>query len=133
MPVAPINDENRHILQKLFPTSLNINESDSSSMDTDPDPAPEPPRMTTRAATVAALTKKRVVFTPQEANTLLRRLRYGKAPGVQVDLIDLFLKLSRRRTNENRKKKKRRKTTEVAKTFAAFFTIVVNGDVGPKI
>ena len=102
-------------------------------MDTDTDTASETPQMTTHAATVAALTKKRVVFTPQEATTLLRRLCYGKAPGVQVDSIDLFLKLSRRRTNENRKKKNRRKTTEVVKTFAAFFTIVVNGDVGPKI
>ena len=133
MPVAPINDDNRHILQKLFPASLQIDERNSPSMDVDTEPASEPPRMTTRAATVAELTKTQVIFTPQEATTLLRRLCYGKAPGVQVDSIDLFLKLSRRRTNENRKKKKQRKYTEVAKTFAAFFTIVVNGDVGPKI
>ena len=38
-----------------------------------------------------------------------------------------------RRTNENRKKKKQRKTTQVAKTFAEFLMIVVNGEVGPKI
>ena len=39
----------------------------------------------------------------------------------------------RRRTNENRKKKNRRKNTNVASTIAAFFTIVINGNVGPKI
>ena len=81
--------------------------------------------MTTRAATVlAASTKKRVVITPQEAITLLCRLCYGKAPGVQVDSIDLFLKLLRRRTTkETRKKKNQQKTTQVAK-----ITVVLQKD-----
>ena len=70
MPVAPINDDNRHILQKFFPVSLNIDQRNSSSMDADMDPAPEPPQMTTQAATVAALPKNLVVFTQQEAITL---------------------------------------------------------------
>ena len=34
---------------------------------------------------------------------------------------------------ENRKKKKRRKNTQVVSTLAAFFTIIINGDVGPRI
>ena len=98
-PFASINDNNCHNLQKLFPISHIIHEHNSSLIDANAAPTLEPPRMTTQAATVAALTKKRGVITPQEAIIFLHPFCYGKAPGVQVNSIYLFLKMLRRLTS----------------------------------
>ena len=87
--------------------------------------------MTTRSATLAQLTKKRVTIAPGDISQTLGRLKRGRAPGVQVDSLDIFIKLQRRRAMENRKKKKRRKNTAVASTLASFFTIIIRKDVVP--
>ena len=130
MPIAPINEVNIPILKKLFPKSLNVGEP---SADTQEEAAPEPQRMTTRAATIAELTKKRVTITPQEMSERMKKLKKGRAPGVQVDSLDIFIKLANRRAMSHRKKKKRKKTADTDATLAAFFTIIINGEVGPRI
>ena len=61
--------------------------------------------MTTRAAT--RTNRKKIIFTPKEVMDHLMRLRRHKAPGIQVDSLDLFIKLARRRNNEKRKKEHR--------------------------
>ena len=144
MPIAPIGPENESILRTLFPKSLGLNRrSDDSDTDMGDQtsaggdaPQQERPHqetsrrgMTTRSATLAQLTKKRVTIAPGDISQTLGRLKRGRAPGVQVDSLDIFIKLQRRRAMENRKKKKRRKNTAVASTLASFFTIIINGDV----
>ena len=136
MPIAPINEVNIPILKKLFPQSLRVGEQgadseDTNSGDTNQTAAPAQARVRTRASTIAEFIKKRVVITPKEMGERLSKLKKGRAPGVQVDSLDLFIKLSRRRAMENRKKKKRRKVNSADATIATFFTIVINGEVGP--
>ena len=148
MPIAPIGPENESILRALFPKSLGLNKrsDDSDTEMGDPTstggdapqqdgPHQETSRrgMTTRSATLAELTKKRVVIAPGDITQTLGCLKRGRAPGVQADSLDIFIKLQRRRAMENRKKKKRRKNTAVASTLASFFTIIINGDVGPRV
>ena len=91
MPIAPINEVNIPILEKLFPKSLNVGEP---SADSHEEAAPEPQRMTTRASTIAELTKKRVTIAPKEMSDQMKKLKKGRAPGVQVDSLDIFIKLA---------------------------------------
>ena len=89
--------------------------------------------MTTRSAELQELTKNKVTIAPGDVTQSLQRLKRGQAPGVQADSLDIFIKLQRRRAMENRKKKKQQMNTEVASTLAVFFTIIINGEVGPRI
>ena len=116
MPIAPIGPENENILRALFPKSLNIgregDESDSEMGDATSSEGGAPPPgdnrrghsqhgVTTRAATIAELTKNRVTIAPGDMTKTLGNLRRGRAPGVQVDSLDIFIKLQRRRAMEN--------------------------------
>jgi len=61
----------------------------------------------------------------------LRGLNKGKAPGLQVDSLDLFIKIARMQ-----KKGKNRSNAKYAnrhKILARFFTIIANGEVPAKI
>ena len=86
MPVTPINEENRSILEQLYPKSLRIDTQSTDSNNADesvPPPATQrAPTMTTRVATVAELTKKRVDLTPKEATEQLNHL--GRAHAITV-------------------------------------------------
>ncbi len=64
------------------------------------------------------------VFTAPSIISDLLHLKKGKAPGLQVDSLDIFIHLAKRcRTPQAKKKLK-----PFASTLAAFFTLVANGD-----
>ena len=52
-------------------------------------------------------------------------LKKGKAPGLQTDSLDIFIRLARRCQNPNTKKGLK----PFADTLATFFTLVANGRV----
>jgi len=60
----------------------------------------------------------------------LRGLNKGKVGGLQVDSLDLFIKLV---CNPNRCKKKKMQFANEKKILAQFFTSITNGEVPDKI
>ncbi len=64
------------------------------------------------------------VFTAASIVKDLLHLKKGKAPGLQVDSLDIFIHLAKRCRNLNAKKKLK----PFASALASFFTLVANGD-----
>ena len=73
-----------------------------------------------------------ILLLPPRENilTILRRLRRGKAPGPELDSLDIFIKLAGCYTRAHKRKQKCSIRLE---TLAEFFTILANGDVSPRI
>lgn len=121
--VAPLNEGNIPIIENLFPKSLQLNIRGQRKG--------RGANMTTRCAT--RTNSKKIIFTPKEVMDHLMRLRRHKAPGIQVDSLDLFIKLARRRNNEKRKKEHRRDKSIATQNIASFFTLVAQGHLPPAI
>ncbi|KAL7526297.1 hypothetical protein ACHAXR_004116, partial [Thalassiosira sp. AJA248-18] len=118
-PVAIINDANIHALHALHPRETY--------------PPSAPSRRRTRRQTAKALrfrNSNEIVFTASTIVNDILHLKKGKAPGLQVDSLDLFIHLAQRCRNGSAKKKK---LTPFASTLANFFTIVANADYPDKI
>jgi hypothetical protein len=68
----------------------------------------------------------RFLFTPKQILTILSRLHRGKAPGLQCNSLDIYIKRARRidlKTPEGERK---------AKALANFFSHIANGEVPSK-
>ncbi len=114
MPVAKMTPSNIGTLINLFPKSLGLNCVR---------------QMLTRGAVD---NRRRVTIAPSEILGILAHLHRGKAPGIYVDSLDIYVELATRYLyNENLIKSGR--SAGVSKVLAKFFTHVVNGDVGPKV
>ena len=119
--IAPLNEANIPIIEKLFPPSLQLNIREQRR------------NRGSHMHTRSSINKKKLVFTPQEVINHLLRLRRHKAPGIQVDSLDLFIKLARRRSNEKRKKDHRRDKSITTQNLASFFTIIAQGNLPPAV
>jgi hypothetical protein len=113
-PVALINKNNFKFLRKLFPSSLKLGLFQD--------------KVTTRGSKT---NRKRIIFSPSEILDLLGRVQRGKAPGLQCDSLDIYVKIANRQTRYDRKHEGR-DDKHLARTLAKFFTIVANGDVSDK-
>jgi hypothetical protein len=113
-PVALIDDCNIDVCHNLHPPSLNLNLQYSSSR-------------TTRGS---AANKKQIEIHPTTIIDTINSLNRGKAPGNNVDSLDIYIKLAK---SYQRAQKKKKKSPIKPTTLAQFFTIVANGQVTPKI
>ncbi len=116
-PVAKITKGitgNLQALEKLFPPPLRLSDSFT------------PTGYSLRSSLA---NRKRVVISKSLIIKALRGLNKGKAAGLQVDSLDLFIKLSKLQ----RKSKKNKLRTTRNEILAAYFTGVANGDVPAKI
>ena len=116
-PVAVVDDSNISILQKLHPNEVY---------------PPSVPRL--RSSRRRKNTKQRhknckqFIISPDVIVNNILHLKKGKATGLQVDSIDLFIILAQRCRHNNSKKKTLK---SFSSTLAEFFTLVANGKI-PK-
>ena len=117
MPVASITDDNIDMLHNLHPPSLNL------TLDS-------PRRPTRQSAKSRRRQKGRFTVSPNEIMPILSRLSRGKAPGPELDSLDIFIKMAglHRRSIAKNERCKIDPTT-----LATFFTIIANGEVSPAI
>eukprot|EP00956_Cyclotella_meneghiniana_P012275 scaffold17443_cov38-Cyclotella_meneghiniana.AAC.6 len=107
-PIASINKDNLHVLQNLHPPSL--------------DRGCCKPRQSTRTGG----TKRKLNFTPQQILSVLSHLHRGKAPGIQCDSLDIYIKSAKfiKLAHEDGQAQ--------GKALAQFFSKVTNGEVPEK-
>ena len=104
-PVALINDSNLQVLEKLHPPSLRR--------------GCIKPRRNTRAGS----TKRKLKFTPEKIIDVLTHLHRAKAPGLQVDSLDIYIKCAKSIKLSTQRGK------DQATNLATFFSTIANGDV----
>ncbi|KAL7529651.1 hypothetical protein ACHAXR_003079, partial [Thalassiosira sp. AJA248-18] len=110
-PVAVVNGGNIHALHDLHPR------------ETYPPSSPSRCRIRFRNS-------NEIVFNASTIVNDILHLKKGKAPGLQVDSLDIFIHLAQRCRNGSAKKKQ---LTPFTSTLAKFFTIVANADYPEKI
>ena len=113
MPVAAIDEAKLKVLEGLHPSSYKLNL--------------HYPNRRTRGD---KRNRKRVVISPNAMLEILGHLKRGKAPGYELDSLDIFIKLARRYRQDTKKKSRSDIGLDV---IAKFFTILANGDVPPRI
>ena len=107
-PVAKINGKNIETLQNLHPPSL--------------DRKCIKPRKSTRNGG----TRRKLQVTSFQIVEILTKLHRGKAPGLQCDSLDLYIKLAKRiRLSDP-------KGLRQARSLASFFQKIINGEVPTK-
>ena len=116
-PVAIVNDSNIGALYKLHPNQVY--------------PPSAPPLRTRRRKRNKGRfsNKRRITLTSDLIIKHILHLKKGKAPGIQVDSIDLFIHLANRCKQPNAK----HGLKPFASTLASFFTIISNGEIPPKL
>ena len=121
-PVLPITDNNIGILFGLHPASYALKLVSYVTNG----------RIGTRSSTKSPNVRnhRHFAIAPKNILTILRRLRRGKAPGPELDSLDIFIKLAGCYTRAHKRKQKCSIRLE---TLAEFFTILANGDVPPRI
>ena len=116
-PVALVNDDNIGALYDLHPPEVYP-----------PSVAPlRPRRRKTRKSRFS--NKRRITFTADTIVKNILHLKKGKAPGIQVDSIDLFIYLAQRCKQPNAK----HGLKPFASTLASFFTTAANGEIPEKL
>ena len=110
---ALVNDSNIDVIYDLHPPSLNLH----------------PPRAQ-RATRGGERNRPRVIIHPNILSKVLSQLHRAKAPGIELDSLDIFIKLA---AKYRRAKKKKEQTFVNPELLARFFTILVNGDVSARI
>jgi hypothetical protein len=112
MPVASIDDENIDVLYGLCPKSYNIEV--------------HKPHRDTRSST----TKHQISVSPKSILDILNHCKRGKAPGIELDSLDIFIKLA----GAYKKSKKKHQIPFIrVEILSKFFSILANGDVPPRI
>ncbi|EED86272.1 predicted protein, partial [Thalassiosira pseudonana CCMP1335] len=104
-PVARIDDRLLKHLQQLFP------------------PAVRPSSTTTRSKN-RTQNRKKIHFLPSKLIDNILHLKNGKAPGIQVDSLDVFIKLAQRCKRSTAKG-----TPPLARNLASLFSAVANGEI----
>ena len=112
-PVARVNDDNIDVLHELHPKSLGLN-------------LPRRRRDTRGSAN----NFKRLIIHPSVISKVLSKLKRGKAPGIELDSLDIFVKLA---DSYRRAKKRGQRTPFDPRVLAEFFTILANGEAPPQI
>ena len=113
-PVALIDDDNIDVCYALHPPSLNLDIDYS-------------PGIRTRSAST---NQKRVEIHPATIISIISNLNRGKAPGNNIDSLDIYIKLV---ASYKRTLKKGDSPPFKRETLSTFFTTVANGDVTPRI
>ena len=112
-PVALIDDDNIQTCYNLHPKSLNLNLYR--------------PRRSTRTTLT---NRKSITISPSDIKDIFSNLKRGKASGNELDSLDIFIKLL---ATNNRQQNDKQPVSYKLDTIAAFFTIIANGTVPPKI
>ena len=116
-PVAVVNDDNIGALYDLHPPEVYP-----------PSVAPlRPRRRKTRKSRFS--NKRRITFTADTIVKNILHLKKGKAPGIQVDSIDLLIYLAQRCKQPNAK----HGLKPFASTLASFFPTAANGEIPEKL
>ena len=112
-PVALVDESNIQALYDLYPASYNLCLPSAIQK--------------TRGGKKNV---KKLIIHPKIVSKVLSQLSRGKAPGLEIDSLDIFIKLARK----FRTAKKKKKTTKIRPTvLARFFTILASGDLNPRI
>jgi hypothetical protein len=109
-PVAINNDENIAILKELHPQKLPY--------------VPNIPQRNTRSQQSGA---NNISITPEDIINTFQRLKKGKAPGIQSDSTDIYIRLLRKRLPHDPSAAPKSK---IAKLYADFFTLIASGSYG---
>ena len=107
-PVALINQDNIHVLEKLHPPSLRRG------------------CIKLGISTQSGGTKRKFKATPSQVVHALSHLNRGKATGINCDSLDLYINAARWLNLKDSKDLSR------AKALAGFFNRVINGEVPPQ-
>ena len=114
LPVALINDSNIIICRDLHPESLNL----------------PPPITNSRTTRSHSNTAKNLHVTPHQIMSILHSLNIAKAAGNELDSLDIFIKLAALHRRYQSKSQKSFVKTDI---LASFFSLVIQGNLPPRI